>query len=472
MLLERFNKNLIKECLLKKNDLVIVGLSGGPDSICLLDLFQRSKRPIIAAHFNHQLRDAADSDEDNVRILCRNRDIQLVVKNGDVARDAKINKHSIEEEARQARYRFLFDQARNHKAAAVAVGHNADDQVETVLMHILRGSGLSGLRGMRFRSEASEWRSSTPLIRPILNFWRSEIEAYCTDHKLTFIQDESNRDVTFFRNRLRNELLPLLVTYNPQIRERIYAMSISAQGDYELIDRIYHRNWKKCVLEQKNDQLALDRSKFLLLPLGSQRALVKNAVEHLVPGLRDITHGLIQEGVAFISEGTRSGKISWFNDLWIESEGEVITFRKTSAMKPILDYPQIEEPQELLGTKTIIRLNGKWHFYSDSVEKKPKNIKPDDGYEILLDIEKIHFPLVLRRWKPGDRIAPLGMAGKRVKVSDIWTRINIPKRARSKFPVLTDMDQVIWVPGFRQADSVRISPTTRGIIRASLRQDE
>ena len=148
--------------------------------------------------------------------MAEERGLSFVLGCTDVSALAEEQKLSIEEAARVARYRFLFEQARQLKAQAVAVAHNADDQVETVLMHLLRGAGLGGLKGMPYRAILPVWDEAIPLVRPLLGVWRSEIEVYCRQHSLEPIEDASNQDTTFFRNRLRHQLLPTLQEYNPQ----------------------------------------------------------------------------------------------------------------------------------------------------------------------------------------------------------------------------------------------------------------
>jgi tRNA(Ile)-lysidine synthase len=143
--------------------------------------------------------------------------------------------------------RFLFSQAQQLGAQAVVVGHTADDQVETVLMHLLRGAGMAGLKGMSFVTVPNAWSQDIPLVRPLLTFWREEILNYCTEHHLDPVHDRSNLDTTYFRNRLRGELIPYLETYNPNIKRLLYHMTETLAGDYQLIEQITTTAWQACI---------------------------------------------------------------------------------------------------------------------------------------------------------------------------------------------------------------------------------
>jgi tRNA(Ile)-lysidine synthase len=207
-----FESILREECKLDKDQPILVGVSGGPDSLCLLSRLHEAGWRVIAAHFNHHLRTEAAEEAAAVEELAARMQVAFVGGAADVRQYAAERKLSIEAAARDLRYRFLFEQARRDAAQAVAVGHTADDQVETVLMHFLRGAGLNGLKGMQYRSFLREYDVALPLVRPLLDMWRADTAAYCVEHGLSPHYDASNESTDFLRNRLRNELIPLLET--------------------------------------------------------------------------------------------------------------------------------------------------------------------------------------------------------------------------------------------------------------------
>lgn len=197
---ERVNICLRDECFLKPDKPVIVAVSGGPDSLCLLDILHKFSSLLMVAHFNHGLRPESESDARAVRREAEKRSLTFILGEDDVATFAADNRLSIEEAARIRRYRFLFAQAEKYDTQAVAVGHTADDQIETMLMHLLRGSGLSGLKGMPARSSPNAWSAGIPLLRPLISIWREEVLAYCREYDLKPVIDRSNMDTTIYRN--------------------------------------------------------------------------------------------------------------------------------------------------------------------------------------------------------------------------------------------------------------------------------
>ncbi|HSQ40338.1 MAG TPA: tRNA lysidine(34) synthetase TilS, partial [Anaerolineales bacterium] len=229
---------LSDQCGLVKDRPVIAGISGGPDSLCLLNILRENGYRVIVAHFNHKLRSDADADANAVEQAASRMNIASVIESGDVREYASTEKMSLEEAARIMRYRFLMDQARRFKAQAVAVGHTADDQVETVLMHFIRGAGLAGLKGMNYRTILPAFDDQIPIVRPLLDAWREETIVYCAAHGLRPRYDPSNDSLDFFRNRLRNQLIPVLESYNPRFREALKRTSLSLSGDHEILTRV------------------------------------------------------------------------------------------------------------------------------------------------------------------------------------------------------------------------------------------
>jgi tRNA(Ile)-lysidine synthase len=208
MELPLFSQIMQDKCQIDHGQLLIVGVSGGMDSMCLLHLLHKSGYSIVAAHFDHSLRDTSSEDARFVQNACDLWSIPLELKKVDVNKYCKEHGQNIEEGARDLRYEFLFDTAKNKGASAVLVAHHADDQVETVLMHFIRGAGLSGLKGMKYTSLLRQFSKTIPIIRPMLDVTRKSIEIYCEENKIPFVMDKTNTDITFFRNRLRYELIP------------------------------------------------------------------------------------------------------------------------------------------------------------------------------------------------------------------------------------------------------------------------
>ena len=248
---------------------MIVGVSGGPDSLCLMSVLRKAGYHAIVAHFNHKLRPDADADANIVEQTAARLNLASVIESGEVRAYADQEKLSIEEAARTMRYRFLMAQARRFKAQAVAVGHTADDQVETVLMHFIRGAGLAGLKGMNYRTIIHMFDPQIPVVRPLLDTWREETVVYCAANGFRPRHDPSNASLDFFRNRLRHLLIPTLESYNPRFREVIWRTSRSLAGDYEILSEVLDEAWKRCVVEETAEFVAFDEFALTQQPLGT-----------------------------------------------------------------------------------------------------------------------------------------------------------------------------------------------------------
>ncbi|MGB9889276.1 MAG: tRNA lysidine(34) synthetase TilS, partial [Anaerolineae bacterium] len=311
--------------LLRVGDRVVVGVSGGPDSLCLLHLLLRLQEEyrlqLHVAHLHHGARgEDADADAAFVADRAREWGLPATLAREDVPALARAYKLAFEEAARRVRYAFLAHVAGRVGAAKVAVGHNADDQAETVLMHFLRGAGLAGLRGMRPATPLSEYRllpqtdrfplpDRLPvLIRPLLGIPRAAIEAYCAEQGLTPRFDRSNLDTTYFRNRLRHELLPLLETYNPNIRRRLCHTAEVVAADYELLTQMREWAWGQVVREETDRAIVLDRAGWGAQPLALQRALVREAAYRLRPHLRDVDFVHVEAAVQVARAGTTGAR--------------------------------------------------------------------------------------------------------------------------------------------------------------------
>ena len=206
---------------------------------------------------------------------------------------AKKERLSIEEAAREVRYRFLFEQARQHECQAVAVGHHADDQVETVLMHFLRGAALPGLTGMSFRRIMPQWDVHIPLVRPLLGIWRDEIDAFVSSLDLCPCVDTTNLDTTFYRNRLRHELIPSLETYNTRFKSVLLRMIDVLSEEAAWMDEVTLKVYQDCMRNEAENRIEVSRSDFLLLPKALMRRVLRHTIEKLRPDLRDVGYDVI-----------------------------------------------------------------------------------------------------------------------------------------------------------------------------------
>lgn len=487
-LVQRIAEFCQKNSLLANHDHIVIGVSGGPDSLCLLDVLD-TLRPTLGltltiAHLNHQLRGAdSEADEAFVRRLADQRQLPIFVETAPVATQAAQHKQSLEEAARQIRYAFLWRVAQRVNANKVAVGHNADDQTETVLMHFLRGTGLAGLRGMLPLIEITDLRlhpADVPasaslavpqLIRPLLETWRSEIEAYCQARQLEPRQDFSNQDTTFFRNRLRYELIPLLETYNPNIRQTLQRTAKVVTAEAELLQEQLAQAWQAVVRSESPERIELDLPAWRELPLALKRSTLRRAVQTLRRSLRDISFEHIEAALAIVEQGGVGAKASLPQGLMLTLNYHTFVIAPASSptAPPLPDQPQLRQAQALpLNLAGVTSLPGThWQLRADFLMLEQVNLNELNQlgpWEAYLDAEVIGQQAVLRQRRPRDTFTPLGMGQHRQKVSEFMINKKIPAAWRKFIPLLVSREQVWWICGYCPDDRARLRPTTQRVL--------
>ena len=476
IVLANLEKILSEDCQLSIDQPVLVGVSGGPDSLCLLDLIQRSGYLPVVAHFNHKLRPEADKEAEVMRLFANDRNMLFVGGEADVAAFASAESSSIEETARIARYSFLFDQAINYGAQAVAVGHNADDQVETVLMHLLRGSGLSGLGGMLARALPNTWSESIALVRPLLGIWRDQIMEYCHERGLYPLIDYTNEDRTYFRNRLRHELIPYLESYNPAVRKVIWRSAEVLRGDFELLEQVVDQAWQECLQTTGPGNVAIDARRAGEYPVGVQRYLIRRAIAILRPDLRDIGFEAIERGRKVLQNWWQPAEVDLIAGLKLLSETGRLWVAEWSADLPADDWPQMLERESKLSLPGSIRLAGNWQLSAEKISSKKLSDDPvlekKDPYQVVVDLDSIQTPLLVRARREGDRFRPFGMGGHSVKLSEFMVNEKLPQRARHGWPLVCSSEQIVWIPGFRIAETFRITDSTQVAVKLKLIRDD
>lgn len=438
----------------------MVGVSGGADSLALLALLHEAGQALVVAHFNHQLRPEAAEDAAHVQAVAARLNLPFVSDSADVAGFAAQNGLSVEEAARKLRYRFLFRVARERGAAAVAVAHTVDDQAETVLMHFIRGAGLSGLKGMLGQTVLAEFDGHIPLLRPILHLTRAETEAICRARGLEFRLDASNADTTYFRNRLRHELIPVLEGYNPQVQAALARTATALQGDYELLNDLLEQAWQACVKESAAGFISFDHEALRNQPEALRRNLLRRAALSLRPGLRDVDfHALAR--AASLQDGDFTG------GLYFLREGNLFHVAAYEADLPRGKYPLVLTGMEVVWGEWQALPDG-WQLICEPVSAAEYD--PLDDWTAWLDVDALPGTMTLRPARAGDRFFPLGLEGKSVKLSDLFTNLKIPKRMRGTWPVLVVENEIAWVCGLRRGETAAIGPTTTKILRVRLIQ--
>ncbi len=440
---------------------VLVAVSGGADSLALLHALRGLGYPLVCATFNHLLRPAAADEVAHVRQVAEGLGIPFVTDSADVAAYAGADGLSTEEAARILRYRFLFREARNAGAQAVATGHTADDQAETVLMHFLRGAGLSGLKGMSARVVLPVFDvipadgADIPLVRPLLSWQRADTEAYCRENGLSPIYDLTNNDTAYFRNRLRHELIPTLEGYNPRIRQTLARTALALQGDEALLAEVVEAAWQKSVLAQGPGFVSFERAALEGSSPALRRNLFKRATFTLRPGLRDMDFAALERAASLKPVDLAGG-------LRLFVEGEKIYIAAYEADLPFSDWPQVEDGK-LVNWELVVKTVFGENLFFEARENS-------DPFTAWLDADLTGDQLQVRTVRAGDRFQPLGMQGASVKLQDFFVNVKLPRRARAKWPLICVGNEIAWVAGLRLAHPFRVTEKTRRVLMLELRK--
>ena len=463
---------LLSEAGYEEGGNMVVGVSGGPDSLALLHRLRVILDPAVlfAAHLDHGIRPSSSAEAKFVADLVRSWVVPFFTKRVNVPELAKRHGWSLEEAARNARYEFLAETAQEVGTSIVAIGHHADDQAETILMHFLRGSGLRGLRGMLPLSPFPGVPDLS-LLRPLINQSKDEIEAYCQQHNLHPIMDESNSDPAYFRNRIRLQLLPELKTYNPQIKDRLLQLAAVAVAEDDLVSQLFEDTWPDLVLEIGSGWLSLDRSYFRDLPVALQRRAIRRAVELLHPEVSDLAFKTVEQALELVNRQESGIETMLPGGLTLLSGYETLLFARDLNELPV-DLPQM--PAQLL-TNEVVQLpvpgkvvlaNG-WVLSAELIEIERdlgKHYPQVDPWTAVIDLPHA-AALYVRPRKLGERMQPLGMRGHSSSLQNIMVNRKIAARLRQKWPLIATNDHVVWLTGHIIDHRARITENPRRIVR-------
>ncbi|HTY54834.1 MAG TPA: tRNA lysidine(34) synthetase TilS [Candidatus Binataceae bacterium] len=438
---------------LRPDDLILLGLSGGIDSVALLhallDLRERFGFQLACAHLNHRLRGAeSDRDEAFVRELCARLGVHLTVGVASGLDPAMAN---LEERARDARYDFLRNVSESIGSAYIALAHHGDDQAETVLLRLLRGTGVTGLCAMAPVGPAGARR----LIRPMLGLRREQISAYVDACVVTFVSDSSNNSSAMLRNRVRHELMPLLERdYAPGLGGRLVELAGEMNEVADLLDGLARRE-----LESRlSAACELDLSRFSELHPALQRALLRSYIAEVKGDLRRIGRAHVEAMRHLSLEGSPSGQLD-LGAGWCASR-EYAKLRLT----------RYDVPQERGNFAVTLKIPGITMVERAGVEFSAELISiesaqvPCAASEALFDCDRLERGLTVRNFVPGDRIIPMGMRGSR-KVKRMFIDRKLAKARRAVFPVVVMGERVAWLPGIARGDVALLTPDTRRVLR-------
>jgi len=468
-----------RECLTSAgfitDDLLLIGVSGGPDSLVLAHILHSLGWKIAIAHFDHQLRPQSVHDCELVKRTATEFKVEFYQAAENIQKKAEIEKRSTEETARAYRYRFLFATAQKIGAKAVLTAHTADDQVETILMHLLRGSGMRGLTGMRICGK-TEFHMEISLVRPLLQTWREEIDLYCQEHGLEPVQDASNQERTYFRNRIRHELIPTLETYNPAVKENLIHLAEIVQDDWDFLEEQYEKISSDLLHQLSTDSIEIPYRRFLELDRGVQKAVLQQALGMLQSNDRDqIEYDTVIRIIQFAEHPTAAHHITLpdHQHAFIEKENLILT---NLANPPIIGkFPQCSGTHTISIAESFELEIAPGFLLSGTTEPvdiyKSPEFNREFIWEAYLDVERITSDeAYVRPFHPGERFAPLGMEGKKIKVSDFFTNKKIPLPLRKNWPLILVGNEIAWIPGFQPAHAFRLQKGTSRVWHLHLKE--
>ncbi len=460
---ERVQRFIEANGLIHSGDLIIVGVSGGADSICLLDILSNLREELgvrlHVAHLNHELRGAESrADAEFVAAFAKKLGIPATIGSREVAAYRREKRLSLEEAAREVRYRFFAELASKLGAAKVAVGHTASDQAETVLMHLIRGSGTRGLTGLQPETSLRAGDLCLNVVRPILTLSREETQEYCRKHGLTWHTDATNLLPETMRNRIRLELIPLLRKYNPEIEEAVIRTAAIARDDIAYIDTETMR-LSGDVLRTVDGSAVLDKIKFLALPASLQRSLIRCAIGTLAGDLRNIEMTHIEDIMSIVNRGAGKKVYLPYGLVFITDYDRFIL--RKGEPQPVVLAP--------LAGEYIIKVPGKteipgWRIET-GIEQRESVPFPDEGnFVAYFDFDETGTSLKVRGRRSGDRFQPLGMGSEKT-VAEFLIDEKVPRSERPGIPVVTSDKRIVWLVGIRIDDRVKITPDTRRALR-------
>lgn len=456
---------LATEQLLTRGDRLVVGVSGGADSVALLRLLNELSRhhdwrlALRAAHFNHSLRgEASQADEAFVRELCERMGVPLTVERGDVRMLAARNRQGLEEAGRTTRYAFLHRVALTMQARAVAVAHHADDQIETVLYRLCRGTGLAGLAGMPRQRPLLDG-SDVQLIRPLLHVSRAAIREYLAQVGATFREDDSNAETGPRRNRIRHELLPAIEErINPQVRARLLTLASQAAAFRDMMRRTVTGGFESSLVRRDEQSVVLSVSALRQRHPMVRAELIREAHRRLTGSEGAVRAIHVDAAMELVASSHPCHRVDWPGGVSVQRRyGELIVARElTHETRP--SAPAVR-----------LRLPGRTHWSPSGMQIDCDAIEGEQlanwktmvsPVSQVVDADRVRGAVSIRTRMPGDRMKPINAPGTR-RVSDILMDAKCPAPERDAVPIVVDDDGPIWIVGYRLADRVRIVPETR-----------
>lgn len=460
---EKVIKYIKKYKMLESGDGVLVAVSGGPDSICLLHILHSLRKSfklrLMVIHINHLLRgENADEDEGYVRDLCQEWNIPFYSYRKDIKLLSRDKGISVEEAGREVRYNCFYKIKESHQLQKIALGQHRDDNAETILMRILRGTGPNGLAGISPHREDG-------VIRPLLSCTREEIENYCKVHKLFPRTDESNLQPIYLRNKIRLEVLPYLEQYNGNLKNNLQNLGEIIREQQDYINNEMGKLWSQNI-NKSGEAITLSIKWLIKLSAFEQKEMLRRSIEWVKGNLKEIEHNHIQLILEMMEDKS--------NTTWeLQLPHEIRIERQYN--KLIIKQGEKDEVKPFwyslsIGEKCLIpELNLELNLYL--VRREDIDIIKSNSKNGYFDYEKVGGPIYVRNRIPGDTFKPSGNIGTK-KIKDYFIDMKVPREKRDEIPLIVGEKGIIWVVGYRVDERYIVDENTNTVLTIECKHKE
>nr|UWI50066.1 tRNA lysidine(34) synthetase TilS [Clostridioides difficile] len=456
MIFDKVLSTINKHNLIQKGDKIVLGLSGGPDSVCLLHVLNRLKKDfnieIYAAHLNHQIRGIeAQKDALYVSKLCEDMGIVFFVKSINVPKYCENEGLSLEEGARKLRYEMFYEIKDKIKANKIAIGHNLNDQAETVMMRIMRGTGLKGLKGI-------DYIRDNCIIRPILDVERRDIEEYCKAYNLNPRIDKTNLENIYTRNKIRLDLLPYMKdNFNSNVIESIVRMSNSLKSDNDYIEKEAEAKFREVSNIKEKSFVEINLEDFICLHDAIKVRVLRNSIKHILGDTNFVDQRHIEDIMSLESDSKVNKMITLPRNIFVYRKKDSIILTNEEIVNeeiefyyniPSNGFIKIKELKQIIETQVM------------SIDRY-KSMKLDNSSKGF-DFNKVKGGIVIRSRRQGDKIK-LAVGSKKVK--DLFIDLKIPREERCKIPIITDSEGIICVGDYKISENYKIDESTKEVLK-------
>jgi len=447
----KFEKFAAQNRLFVKSQTILAAISGGADSMVMLDLLHRysvkHNKKLHGLHVHHGLRGKlADADQQLVEESCQAIGIDCFTSQVDVKRYAEEHGVSLEMAGRALRYAFFDSVAEQFSDSVIATAHTLDDHVETILLHFIKGCGVNGLCGIPIRRQS--------IVRPIRFLTKEEIYRYAKTRAIRYHEDHTNRQNHHERNLLRNQIVPLIEQINPSFSDACHKISLAAGEIKSLVDGIAKDAFGEVLRLQKRDAIGLDIEQLTHYPDVIKKAILHLSLERLYHGAAPLNFAEQQQYLDILSRFKSGASLPLRGSIGIYIDREHLIIRKRSEQSwsaiPVQGEGVYENDHFRL---SIIR----------ATKAEPKTYADDRNTE-LVDADTVRGECILRPWKRGDKIRLLG-SGRHKKLSDVFIDQKIPHYQKNLIPILVCNSEIIWICGMRLSEKFKITKETKTIYR-------